>query len=142
MLMLMGVTYVVLGVGHLLRENPAQSGALHAWMPDWANATIWGVTGLIAIVFAWRRNDGIGWAALYVSPMFRIVSYLGSWVVWFLPGGPEGSSTGWYGAAVYLPLVFAALICSGWREVPPPTAPAAPLDDLDRAMPPPHPGEG
>lgn len=116
MLTLLGVTYLIMGVGHLIRYERPVSGAFHVLLPDWGNAAIWGITGLLALIFAWRSHDGVGWIALYLAPMIRICSYLGSFLFYLVPGGVEGYATGWYGAAVFAPIVFCVLTCSGWPE--------------------------
>jgi hypothetical protein len=143
MLTLMGVTYILIGAGVLIRPDiTGVDDAYELMIPKVVRGIAWIVTGLIAAVFAWRKmpptraprdmrwidGDRIGWMALYVMPFIRITSYGGSWICWVaseiserlgIEGGEwlsGGTATAWYTAILHAPLILIVLICSGWRE--------------------------
>lgn len=143
MLTLMGLTYVLIGIGVLIRPDISTvDDAYELLIPKLIRGIAWLVTGFLAAVFAWRKmppsrpagelrwldGDRIGWMALYVMPFIRITSYGGSWICWVaseissrfsLDGGEwlsGGTATAWYPAILHAPLILIVLICSGWRE--------------------------
>lgn len=74
---------------------------LHTLLPIEIRATLWLATGLVAIVAAWRRWEPLGYGALVLMPLERVVSYGWSSIMWAAPGPPPGNVaavawTGWW----------------------------------------------
>ena len=99
MLTLMGLTYVLIGVGVLIRPDISNvDDAYELLIPKVVRGVAWIMTGLCAAVCAWRvappsargrdphwtDGDTIGWAALYLMPFIRVTSYGLSWVCWVM----------------------------------------------------------
>lgn len=118
MLTLLGIVYILVGYGAVSRPQERVNGAFMTYLPDWIIFILWGVCGLTAICFAWRKFDEVGWLALYIPAGLRFISWIGSWVIHLIPGGQGGFVSGWYNAAFTAPFIIVALICSGWKECP------------------------
>lgn len=116
MLLLMGLVYILLGVGTLLRHPSPETMAYNFLylVPDWVMASLWFISGTIAVIYAWRHNDSWGWTVLYIVPFVRVVAYTAAWVAAMIFG--HGYRTAWYSAVLYMPFILIVLICSGWRE--------------------------
>lgn len=133
MLTLMGVTYILLGLGVLVRPPTFIEWNFLSSVPAWLRGGAWIASGLVACGYAWRRmpaksrawtaGDGIGWSALYVLPFFRVASYSGAWIGYLISG--HGYAGAWYVALLHVPFLLITLICSGWREDVPPREEAA-----------------
>lgn len=145
MLLLLGLTYVLLGYRELLMSSPVVAGAWHFLVPTWVRVAAWAGTGLIAVGYAvgresrarrpharprwWWGTDAFGWLALYIVPALYITSYGGSCLVWVVfdyllgtvpPTLPlHGDPTAWTAALLRVPFILVTLICSGWKENPP-----------------------
>lgn len=86
------------------------------------------VTRWQTFLVVWR-TDTFGWLALYIVPALYITSYGASWLTWLIfdylfgtvpPTLPlHGDPTAWTSAVLRIPMIIAALICSGWKENPP-----------------------
>jgi hypothetical protein len=120
LLLTLGLTYILIGYGELVMPTTLIPDAVHLKIPHEIRATLWALSGLIAIFFAWRHRDKIGWIALYVMPFIRIVGYLGSYLAYLIARifgyGPDGSPLAWLAVIFNLPTLFVVLIASGWRD--------------------------
>ena len=126
MLLLLGLVHILIGVGVFIRPPVTTRGSFLTLVPEPIQAAAWVLCGIVAVVWAFRRLDYLGWLALYVMPSLRVLTYAGAWAVYIISGGTDGAENAWYTAVLHLPLILAVLICSGWREYRPvaPTDPA------------------
>lgn len=116
MLVIMGLVYVVLGLGLTLgRPGPhAVRFNLMYTTPAWPWITGWVVTGGIALLYAWRARDWLGWVLLYIMPLITIMVYLAKWILDLTHR--TGYYTAWYDAILFTPFIAIVLVCSGWEE--------------------------
>ncbi len=139
MLLLLGLTYVLLGYREMLMTSPFTVGAWLFYVPTWIRSALWAITGIAACWFAaivrphqapvmsqtstrravflavWR-TDTFGWLG-------------GSFLLWLIhdellgsvpPALPlHGDPQAWTNAVLRVPFILTALICSGWKENPP-----------------------
>lgn len=134
MLLVVGLTYVLVGIGEFVREPLTVNGAWHLLVPAGIRGWAWIVTGLFAAFFAlsrpnrndvttaWWREDTSGWLALYWLPTVHILSFGYAWVLWLVTDHAnfptQGDPLAWYNAARQLPFIVVVLICSGWPDKP------------------------
>ena len=119
-LLLCGAAWVSIGVGTF--DDSITPGLLHEqFMPAWARSVVWVITGLLAIVYAWRPpgfSDATAWLALYTMPAIRTVSYTLAWLDSMFDFGGPGLERGWQFATIYAVMVGVVMICSDWPEPP------------------------
>lgn len=98
---------------------PEQRAAdpLGRWMPPNCRASLWALTGLVAVVYAFakRRSDTPGFMALYVMPTLMFLSYMAAWAYWLI-GDPLGFKLGWLQALSFVSLSVPIVVCAGWAE--------------------------
>lgn len=115
-LLLMGTIWIAGGYGQLT-SNVVIVGAPHSLLPNWLQAILWFISGFIAIVCAFHKGrDDIGFATLTVLPTLYVVSHVWAWIMFLIPGEPDGSARGWFSAFFYLAMVLWVSIVSGWQE--------------------------
>ena len=134
-LLTFGAVWILLGMS--ISEDRIVEGVPHLLIPGEIRTILWVTTGVLAILAAWRPpgfNDAFGWAALYLMPAVRTISYAIAWSDSWLPTGGEGYAAGWKFALIYFVMVAAVWICSGWAE--PPARRARPKDDKSTKIPP------
>lgn len=121
-LVLIGLIWVLMGLSIIL-EPPDYplSGVPHTYIPAPVRFTLWVASGGVAIVaslpgVSTSRLEAIGFAALYIMPAERSLSYLVSWVSSFdfVPG--VGLTKGWIFFLQYLAYVGVISITAGWAE--------------------------
>ena len=94
---------------------------LHEMMPIWLLTTLWVVSGVLAVIAAFRRHpsgDGFGFAALVVPPIISAASYAWAWAMSIFGPADAGSATGWVSALIWLSIVALLITVAGWAEVP------------------------
>ena len=108
-LTMFGLMFFVIGLGVL--ANPAPDPYLwHTQLPIWFRLTIWGGAGLAAVCAAWQpRLQPVGFAALFVGPAERFVSFTGAMLL-------EPSFARLTGAALYLLLTLTVVLIASWPE--------------------------
>ena len=120
MLTLLGASWIVIGIMVPLREEPDHLVLLNAL--EGARTVAWIVTGCIALWAARRREDRVGWLALYLMAAYRAIGYLAGAVSLVvehgvsadLPTLADAVSRG----ATWAGFIAAIAICAGWREHP------------------------
>lgn len=118
-LLIFGGLWVVLGVSVL--DEP-ESSLLHEVLSPQIRSTMWVSTGLVAALHAFRPpgiSDAIGFAALYVMPALRVLSYSLAWGASVMPGLGPGDPDAWRLLAVYSAILGAVVVMSGWAEEAP-----------------------
>lgn len=121
-LFLIGGVWILMGLSILFAEpSPPVSGLPHTYIPFYVRFFLWTASGMTAIVSAvissrGSRAESIGFAALYVMPAERAVSYFIAWIsaLDVIPG--VGMGRGWIFSLQYLAYVSLIYICAGWFE--------------------------
>ena len=142
MLLILGITYLVIGYGVGTRVMPPVRGSFITYADQLLLAVAWALTGAVAVVHSWRRWDALGWLALYLMPGLYVLSYGGAWLMWvvtadvlpwvawfvdyvlpppftasdWLIDPPFGDPSAWYNAVLRVPFIATVLVCSGWHE--------------------------
>lgn len=118
MLLILGLVWVANGLAVPFRDAPDHLALLNVL--EWPRAVVWVVTGAVAIVMALRREDRAGWVALYIMAAYRAVAYSAGAVALMLDASVANDAAklaaAMSGAAVWVAVVAAIRICSGWRE--------------------------
>lgn len=130
-LIILGAVWMLFGVGVLLDAPEARPWVLYEYLPVWAQAVGWWVTGGVAV---WQglhgpaapgRPDVVGHVALYLMPGVRLVSFALSFSVWVgssiaaaahVIDDPFGFREGWYAAAVWAFIVVMLHHAASWPE--------------------------
>jgi hypothetical protein len=119
-----GLAWLVIGTTLLDTRavTPGGDDLFFEQLPIVIRAWGWIVFGLLAIAAAIAPPgppDWLGFAALYVMPAIRAVSYLWGWLASLDHQG--GYPPGWRAAIFYLIFLAVLITCAGWREpLPPP----------------------
>lgn len=121
-LFLIGGVWILMGLSIMLSEpSPPVSGLPHTYLPSGVRFFLWAASGVVAIFAAVHstrgsRAESIGFAALYVMPAERALSYFIAWVsaLDVIPG--VGMGRGWIFCLQYLAYVGLIYICAGWFE--------------------------
>lgn len=119
MLLTFGVLWTVIGAGALSSSGSISPSLIHEYLPAWLRASLWIACGLLAIAYAFRPpglSDRVGFAALYIMPAVRVLSYTLAWIDYLVPIGGEGYELGWRFAAIYASMLATVVITSGWPE--------------------------
>lgn len=119
-LLLIWVTWSLIGLGVYQDESVTAAGASHLIIPAHIRAALWLASGTLALVLACsRRWDRLALLAAVLMPTGRVTSYLWAWIVYISPGGePGGYPGGWYNAAIHAVLVAYVLLVAGIVDVP------------------------
>lgn len=119
-LLLIWVTWSLIGLGVYQDESVTAAGAPHLIIPAHIRAALWLASGTLALVLACsRRWDRLALLAAVLMPTVRVMSYLWAWIVYISPGGGEpGYPGGWYNAAIHAVLVAYVLLVAGIVDVP------------------------
>lgn len=115
-----GLVWILVGAG--INDELVIPGVPHLLIPGMYRTMLWVITGVLAIIAAFRPtgfSDAFGWAALYMMPALRTVSYSIAWTDALIPWGGGGYDNGWKFAAIYFVMAAAVWFCSGWPEPPP-----------------------
>lgn len=115
-LFFLGVTWVFFGISTYLNE-PSQSYVLLSGN-EFLRATVWVITGLIAILYA-RRPQGFdvwGFVSLYVMAAFQIIAYGRGFLLWTVPGGGDGNPRGIAGVLAWSSILILLIAVAGWKE--------------------------
>lgn len=111
-LLLIWVTWSLIGLGVYQDESVTAAGAPHLIIPAHIRAALWLASGTLALVLACsRRWDRLALLAAVLMPTGRVTSYLWAWIVYGYPGG-------WYNAAIHAVLVAYVLLVAGIVDVP------------------------
>lgn len=119
-LTMLGAIWVLVGLSTLTTPARPEYTLLELFAVP--RGAAWVVTGIVAMVYAWRPQgeDRRGFLALYVMAAYRCAAYLLGWVAWVvdgvsMPGGP-GEQNGVFGALAWAAVVTLIVIISGWSE--------------------------
>lgn len=122
MLLTLGTCWIIIGLGII--DSPAGDiNLLHTRLPVTVRVALWIGTGAVAILYAWRppgMHDAPGYAALYLMPAWRVLSYTLAWIDSLAPLGGDGLADGWRFAAAYAAMLSAVIVSAGWPEPPHP----------------------
>jgi len=111
-LLLIWVTWSLIGLGVYQGESVTAAGAPHLIIPAHIRAALWLASGTLALVLACsRRWDRLALLAAVLMPTVRVTSYLWAWIVYISPGS-------WYNAAIHAVLVAYVLLVAGIVDVP------------------------
>lgn len=121
-LLLIWVTWSLIGLGVYQDESVTAAGAPHLIIPAHIRAALWLASGTLALVLACsRRWDRLALLAAVLMPTVPVTSYLWAWIVYISPGGEPGYPGypgGWYNAAFHAVLVAYVLLVAGIVDVP------------------------
>lgn len=109
---LLDIVYCIslLNPDRVSRQSPFLASITHlAPLPAWA--ALWGITGILCLIFASRWNDRIGFAAA----IFLKITWATACVFAWLNGGAE---RGYVSAAIWLALAGFVWVLAGWPEAP------------------------
>lgn len=117
-LTMVGVFFLLQGLS-VLTEPPIASelAVLHAVIPLHVRATLWTMSGLVTIAWAWSRHwQWIAVVAAIVMPLERVISYLWSFAHWVIPGPPGGSMWSLVDAGRWAAMAALIVVIGGWIE--------------------------
>lgn len=117
-LLLLGACWVLIGIGTFVSPlSPSVASLLHAQVPKQINAVFWVSSGIIASIYAFRKDDAIGFLSLYIMPAFYAFSYFLGWLDFLSPFvGGNGHPWGWFSAVFFLIELGVVIVCAGWPE--------------------------
>lgn len=114
-LLLWGLIFVAMGYALTIPLNdPPTNKFLHDYLPWWFRASLWGFSGLIAIVSAWIRDSRAtitGYTFLSLPVGERLASCALSWLILNV----DYRAT-ILGSIVYGALLVAILLVASWPE--------------------------
>ncbi|GAC1387131.1 MAG: hypothetical protein NVSMB4_14010 [Acidimicrobiales bacterium] len=122
-LLIIGGMWLLIGAS--IPSDPTRSAyypeLIHLLIPDPIRVGLWVLTGLVAILSAWRKpgwSDALGFSALVVMPTVRCLSYAWGWIVGALDltGGHPGIARDGISALVWAAAAVLIITISGWRE--------------------------
>lgn len=140
-LMVIGVTWILFGVGVLLEPTPKRPWVLYEQVPIEIQAGVWVITGAIAIWQGARGpkvDDSLGHVALYLMPAVRVLSFGLSWLLYLgsavamhfgFADTTIGLAQGWYAAVVWAVVSLMLALAASWPNpvTPIPRPPASAL---------------
>lgn len=113
MLFFFGALDVIYAVSLTAPDETTRRTPLFVWLaqmaPLWVWASSWGLVGVICLIQAFCRRDGIGFAAAIGLKIFWGGVCLGAWLF----GGVE---RGYVYAVIWLGLAWMVWVLSGWPE--------------------------
>ncbi len=80
--------------------------------PLWAWGALWAVVGALCVVYAFKRQDRIGFAAAVLLKVLWGTIYLLGWIF-------AGLARGYLSTAIWLALALLTYVVSTWPETPP-----------------------
>lgn len=96
--------------------DPADAVLYEGW-PIWLRASLWFVTGGLALLAAfWRRVQDVGWLALALLPAERLFGHLFSIYHYFVPGDPPGTIEGFVWLGMWAIILSFIVACAGMNE--------------------------
>lgn len=122
MLFRLGVLWVIFGVIIWINGDPAlyEHVVLLNFVPHEIRACMWILTGMIAIFYSVRprtiTQDGIGFLALYLMPVYRAVAFAVACVDSLIPFATPGYRSAWSGAFVYAAVCMIIYEVARWDE--------------------------
>lgn len=121
LLALLGISWIVIGIMVPFRVEPDHLVLLNIF--EEARTAAWIVTGAVALWAARRREDRLGWSALYIMGAYRAVGYAAGAVGIATTHGGAGTASPDFAdsisrAATWTAILAVIRICSGWREHP------------------------
>lgn len=129
-LIILGVLWVLFGIGLLLRPETPIPYALHQHIPVGIRAALWMLTGATAVGTGLRGrdvDDSLGHVALWLMPALRLLGFGASWVLYVATSrlhAHVGYEDGWYRALAWLLVVIMLHLVAAWpnpsSRIPPP----------------------
>ena len=119
-----GLVWVGVGLATLVDRDPLAWAALEPFVlfPSPWRAILWIGTGLLALAYSVRpriiANDGLGFAALYVMPAWRVLAFTWSWIDTYVDLGGPGYPRGWVWAFLHLVMIVAVMRVASWPNPP------------------------
>lgn len=96
--------WALIGLGVATGASTQADAAPHLHLPLWLRTALWWAPVAVCVVtLLTRRYAALACALLWVAPSLRIGSYGWAWAV--SVAGGAGDTTGWYVAAVHVPLL-------------------------------------
>lgn len=112
-LLFFAVLDLVYAVSLVNPDAAARGGQQLRWLavlaPLWVWAALWGATGTICAVYAFRRRDGLGFTAAIVIKVLWGMASIGGWLV-------GGVDRGYVSAVVWLAFAAFVWVIAGWPE--------------------------
>lgn len=123
-LLILGLLWILQGIGVYLAPYNANVGSellVHEQLPVWLRVSVWCGTGVVAVAYALRRAcaDTPGFLALVFMPVERAASYGWGFLMYLVPGVPDGYPRGLVSATVWAGVAALVIIVAGWREPTP-----------------------
>lgn len=113
MLLFFGALDLIYAVSLTAPNADTRRVPMFVWLagiaPLWAWAIGWGGVGVVCLVQAFCRRDGIGYAAAIALKIGWGVVSLGGWLF-------GGVDRGYVSAAIWLGLAYAVSVLAGWPE--------------------------
>ena len=119
-----GLVWVGMGLNVTHDGDPATWSTLVPFnlVPPHVRGGLWIITGLLAVLYAIRprciHSDGLGFAALYVMPAWRVLAFTWSWAGAHIDLGGPGYPRGWVWALLHLVMVVAVMRVASWPNPP------------------------
>lgn len=120
-LLLMAGIWIAVGVSILLGitddGSVANQRMIHELVPHQVRGLLWVGAGVIAVFSSLNRgSDWVGFTALLIPPLFRMVSYCWAMFSYWVSGGEAGYEHAWLYAIFYALFVGLVYLTGGWPE--------------------------
>lgn len=121
-LMGFGIIFSAIGFLVVLAPAPPDPFLFHTGFWPWARVLLWCGTGAVAFIAARSRAQWLGFVALTIAPLERVISYTAGAVAVAVTGAPEHRGVTYLVmAGMFGMLFFVVTLCGSWPD--PPTDP-------------------
>lgn len=111
------LTSIFIGVGVLVDAPIFFPSAFHFLIPENLRAFIWISAGLFGFYAGLvRKYKAVALVFLQIMPLVRFASFTWAWLMWILPGLPDGYKYGWYNAISQLGFVLTVWLLSSMPD--------------------------
>ena len=109
-LLFFAASWTLIGLSIAVGIEVRHEAVPHLLIPETVRAAAWFATAAWAAICAFRVKDRSGFGWLFLMPAIRCWSWFYSWLMWLVPGAPEGAARGWYTGIVWaLAMLFVAI---------------------------------
>lgn len=116
----MGMVWVVMGLGVLTGASQLPEDILFSRLPSQARAALWIGPGIAAMATGWIQvgtSRVLGW--MIIMPAVRLASYLAAWLAYLLPWSTAIFGEyphGWFVASTYTAMIAAVAMAGAIPE--------------------------